>query len=435
VTPLPTIRQAAAAIRQQQLTPLTLVESCLAQIQQYEPQVRAWAFVDEAGALALAKCQTEEAARGHLRGPLHGIPLGIKDLFDVAGMPTEAGSPLRKGRIAKADAPLVARLRAAGAIILGKTVTVQFAAFDPPPTRNPWNFAHTPGGSSSGSAAALAAGMCLGALGTQTGGSLVRPASYCGVTACKPTAHSLSTQGVVPLSWNLDHPGPMARCVDDLASLWQCLIDPSPASVELTTVPRLALVENFFLERAKSVITQASRRAVGVLQAAGASLPSIRLPIDWDRVLDMHWRIMAVDAVAYHRANFLAHRDSYGPMITSLLDDGLRTSAVDYSLAIEHRRQSMEQAGELLGDFDALLMPATDSTAPPRLDTTGTRLFQAVWSYTGLPVVSLPCGLADDGMPAAMQLVGRPGCESALLAVARWCEAQWGVLAGPQALA
>ena len=204
-----TIHAAAAAVRAGKTTPLELVETCLANVGRWESQVRAWVFVEEDYARAEAKRLTLELANGRYRGPLHGIPIAVKDIFDVFDWPTAAGSRLWEKSIARADCEVVRRLRAAGAIFLGKYVTTQYASFDPPETRNPWNLGKTPGGSSSGSAAALATGMCLGALGSQTGGSLTRPASYCGVAACKPTYGSVPVDGVVPLAWSMDHPGPM----------------------------------------------------------------------------------------------------------------------------------------------------------------------------------------------------------------------------------
>ena len=420
-----TLSDAVWQIRHRKLAPVDLVEQCLQQIDRHDDRIRAWVVVDASGARELACLRTLQAKRGHWQGPLHGIPLGVKDLIDVAGLPTRAGSPLGDPSPVRTDAPLVAALRQAGAIILGKTVTVQYAAFDPPPTRNPWDpiLQRTPGGSSSGSAAALAMGMCLGAVGTQTGGSLVRPSSYCGVAACKPTFGRIGTEGIVPLSAHLDHPGPMARNVEDLELLLRVLLPGWLPAPGLSRPPRLGSVEGFFLERADAKIRQATLTAVDRLRAAGAQVESIRLELDFQTILDMHWRIMAVEAAAFHRQAFASHRSSYGPKLASLLDEGLAVSAVDYAAALAHQRNLRRTADALVGQFDALLMPATDDTAPG-LETTGKRDFQAPWSYMGLPVVSLPCGLAADQMPAAVQLVQRTNRESHLLAVARWCQRQ-----------
>src|SRR6266478_4858422 len=213
------IHQAADEIRQGRLSPTELLDPCLAQIDRHEPRVRAWVFVDRESARAQCEQLTQELSRGQNRGPLHGIPLGIKDIYDVFDWPTAAGSRLWAQSIARRDATVVSRLRQAGAVFLGKTTTTQYASFDPSPTHNPWNLGRTPGGSSSGSAAALACRMCLGALGSQTGGSITRPASYCGIAGCKPTYGLLPLGGIMPLAHSMDHPGPMAHNVMDLALL------------------------------------------------------------------------------------------------------------------------------------------------------------------------------------------------------------------------
>src|SRR5689334_21462428 len=220
-----TIHAAAADIRAGRLSPVDLLESCLERIDRYEERIRAWVLVDRDDARAEAKRLADELKRGQYRGPLHGIPIGIKDIFDVFDWPTAAGSRLWANSIARQDATVVRRLREAGAVLVGKTVTTQYASFDPPPTRNPWNPERTPGGSSSGSAAAVAAGMCLGALGSQTGGSITRPASYCGVAGCKPSYGAISLTGIVPLAESMDHPGPIARCAADLAILLGAMVD------------------------------------------------------------------------------------------------------------------------------------------------------------------------------------------------------------------
>jgi aspartyl-tRNA(Asn)/glutamyl-tRNA(Gln) amidotransferase subunit A len=370
---------------------------------------------------------------------LHGVPLGIKDIIDVAGLATRAGSPLRADLPAKADSPLVAALRQSGAIILGKTVTVEFACFDPSPTRNPWDprLEHTPGGSSSGSAAAVAMGMCPGAIGTQTGGSLVRPASYCGVAAFKPTFARVDTTGIVPVSPHLDHPGPMARSVEDLELLFTVLPrsrDFGPPTAERLPLlrpgettdrplpPQLGLVEEFFMEQADTAVREVVRAAIEKLTHHGAAVEPAALGLDFEAVQEVHTRIMAADAAAYHREQFLAHRFAYGPMIASLLDRGLGMPAVEYAAALEQLRQFRLRIPDLFDGLDALVMPATDTTAPATLATTGNKKFQCPWSCAGVPVVSLPCGLASDGMPVALQLVAPYHHDERLLRVARWCE-------------
>ena len=430
-TPI-SILDAARELRSGTLTPLDLLGQCLDQIHKHEDAIHAWALVDEAGARRTAIERTREATLGQWRGPLHGIPVGIKDIIDVQGLATGAGSPLCGHQAALADAPVVAALRGAGTVILGKTVTVEFACFDPSPTRNPWNLSHTPGGSSSGSAAALAMGMCLGALGTQTGGSLVRPSTYCGVATCKPTFGKLSTEGIVPVSTSLDHVGPMARKVGDLALLLDCLLGfNTPRPLKPCGPPRIGLLDTTILAEADEAVRQATQSALEKLIHAGAEIGPLSMPQIFGDVLKMHRRIMAVEAATYHRESFASHRGQYGPMITSLLDEGLAIPAVDYVVAKVWHGEFQRQAAELLDGFDALIMPSTHTTAPATLDATGTPHFQAPWSLARLPVVSIPCRVGADGMPTGLQLIGRADDEAKLLRMAAWCEQALGFDALP----
>jgi aspartyl-tRNA(Asn)/glutamyl-tRNA(Gln) amidotransferase subunit A len=430
---LQSIAEAASAMRSGKLTPRELVDQCLAAIGRYEDRLHAWVVVDTESARSQADQLGLEAKVGKYRGMLHGIPIGIKDIIDVAGFPTRAGSPLRDNYpIATTDAPLVTTLRQAGAIILGKTVTVEFACFDPSPTRNPWDveLRHTPGGSSSGSAVAVA--MCFGALGTQTGGSLVRPASYCGIATLKPTFGLLSREGIVPVSYHLDHPGPMARTAGDLEILMQCLLGDSWIKSPLplgegegegiSRPLRLGVLETFFLEEAHPSVRKAIEYTIAKLRKGGAEIKPVQSSIDFADVAAMHRRIMAVEAAEYHREQFAASRDKYGPKITSLLDEGLKVLGVDYVAALAWQREFARRVNGLFGDCDALITPSTDTTAPATLETTGTPKFQAPWSCTGVPVVSIPCGLGDDNMPVGLQIVGRQNQDEALVSIAEWCE-------------
>jgi len=419
------LADALLAMRQGQLDPVALTEQCLSRISRYEDRVRAWVVVDREAALAQARDRAAAATRSARPGPLCGIPLGIKDIVDVEGLPTRAGSLLRAGVPARRDAPLVARLRRAGAIILGKTVTTEFAYVDPPPTRNPWDPAlgHTPGGSSSGSAVAVALGMCLGAVGTQTGGSLIRPASYCGVAALKPTFGRIDLDGVVPVAHHLDHAGVIARSARDLELLIRVLADlGEEPRAQPTPPPRLGVLEDFFLSRADEAIRSVTRAALARLGDCGATIRAVELPPGFDELDECHRRIMAVEAAAVHRGPFREHRAGYGPKLAALLDEGLSTLAVDYAAALAHQREFCRRVDPWLGPLDAMVMPATETTAPATLETTGPADFQRPWSYAGVPAVTIPCGLAADGMPAGLQLVGPRNGEAGLLRVAQWCE-------------
>ncbi len=444
ISSLPTIASAAEQIRAGELTPLDLVEFCLARIDQFESRIQAWVLVDREGARREAERQGALFAAGIDPGPLAGIPIAIKDIIDVAGFPTKAGSRLRQGHMAQQDAPLVARLRAAGAIILGKTVTTEFASFDPPPTRNPWHLGHTPGGSSSGSAAAVALEMCLAAIGSQTGGSIIRPASYCGVAGFKPTFGHVPLDGVVPLSPHLDHAGPLARHVQDLAMIYGVLSESSdsqavgqgsrlshdPAFPNRDTKqldatagpPQLRSLESYFLQQASSAVQTVTREALAKLLEPSPSVASWELPASFRDVHDRHLRIMAVDAAEVHRQAYRQSPEAFGPNIAKLIEAGLSTSQSDYEAALEHQREFRREIAAMFTSGVIALMPATPTTAPASRETTGDPKFNSPWSHAGVPVVTIPCGLAEDGMPCGLQMVGAPDSDLQLLQAAAWCE-------------
>jgi aspartyl-tRNA(Asn)/glutamyl-tRNA(Gln) amidotransferase subunit A len=431
-----TLHATAEELRHRRQSPLDLLDVCLEKIDKYEEKVRAWVFVDWDGARTAAERATNEIEAGQWRGPLHGIPIGIKDIFDVFDWPTACGSKLWARAVARRDATVVERLRRAGAVFLGKTVTTQYASFDPPITKNPWKLDRTPGGSSSGSAAALACGMCLGALASQTGGSITRPASYCGVPGIKPTYGRVSGEGVLSLAPSMDHPGPMAGCVRDLAILLQTIQGPDfrdPTTHEMPvhelldlsppTPVRLGRVRGLFEELAeppmKTLVEEVSDR----FRSAGAEVIDVPLPASFVEVNPRHRVIMAVEAAAYHEPRLRRHPDDYSPCIRQLLEEGLACPAPEYARCKDHQRQLTKEMHVCFADVDALLMPATVGPAPDA-GTTGSPAFNSPWSYTGLPVVSLPAGRSPDGLPLCIQLVGPHWSEPRLLAVAAWCEQQ-----------
>jgi Asp-tRNA(Asn)/Glu-tRNA(Gln) amidotransferase A subunit family amidase len=441
-----TLLEAASAIRHGNRTPRELVADCLDQINRHDAQVHAWVSVDAAGALQTAEQLGGELSQGRYRGPLHGIPVGIKDLVDVAGMATRAGSPLTDPRPAARDATVVERLRASGAIILGKTVTTEFACFDPSPTRNPWNLAHTPGGSSSGSAAAVALGMCLGAIGSQTGGSITRPASYCGVAGCKPTFGRVSRAGVMPVSFHLDHVGPMARTAADCTVLLAAIAGDDPRDVacaprenlEIAQAaaepPRLGVIWRYFFDQAEPELARLTSQALDALAAAGAKLVELPLPAGFEHVHAMHRRLMAAELADFHRTAFGAPRDGYGPNIAGLLAEGFAVSLADYQEALRHQESFRNAMARTLAEVDALVTPATHTAAPEGLQSTGDPRFNSPWSHAGVPTVSIPCALTAAGLPISLQLVGPAWSEARLLAVATWCEGQLGFRVVPPML-
>ncbi|HUR55493.1 MAG TPA: amidase [Gemmataceae bacterium] len=431
-----TITAAAERIRRSDLSPVELLDTCLARIDRYEDRVKAWAYLDRDGAREQAERLTAELKRGQNRGPLHGIPLGIKDIIDVFDMPTGCGSKRWANSYARRDATCVERLRQAGAVILGKTVTTSYASFDPPPTRNPWNLDRTPGGSSSGSAAAVACGMCLGALATQTGGSITRPASYCGVYSLKPSHGRVSVDGVLPLAPSLDHVGAMANSVRDLAILLQPIArtdaDEVPAPYHyLAEIDHhrgyerhreLAALPDFLPGRTEPVMARAFERLQEITEDAGWAWCDLPLPPAFGDVHPHHHNVMAVEAAGHHGERMRRYPDDYPPRARSLIEHGQSVSAPEYATTLEHFRSLREEIeSSFVEVWRVFCLPATSGPAPTA-ETTGDPAFNAPWSYVGLPTVSLPFAWTENGLPLAVQLTGDRWCEDDLLAVAAMLE-------------
>ena len=425
-----TIHEAAEAIKGKRITPVDLVEQCFEAIERWEKHVHAWLFVDREYALAEAKRLTDELAKGQYRGPLHGIPIGVKDIFDVFDWPTACGSKLWANSIARQDAPVVASLRTAGCIFLGKTVTTQWASFDPPVTRNPWNLAHTPGGSSSGSAAAVATGMCLGAIGSQTGGSITRPASYCGIAGCKPTYGLLPLDGIMTLAHSMDHPGPMALDTMDLALLLRAMVEsqghhPTANFVEKAAVaasrPRLGRLRQLFEEKATNDVRDMMDEIAHRFGEDGAVIEEAGLPAAFCDIIPRHRIVMAVEAAQYHEARLRRRPEDYPPRIKQLLEEGLACPAAEFARTKAHQQELTQAMRYALHNDLVLFCPATTGPAP-LADTTGDPAFNSPWSYTGLPTISIQTGYFVDGLPLAFQLVAGPNREDLLFSVAAWCE-------------
>jgi aspartyl-tRNA(Asn)/glutamyl-tRNA(Gln) amidotransferase subunit A len=424
-----TIAGIGRRLREGEMTCLDLLRSCLDRIEEREPQVRAWVVVDKDGAEAQARALDAELAAGQPRGPLHGIPIGIKDIIDVKGLPTRCGSPRATDRAALADAPLVERLREAGAVILGKTVTTAWAWIDPPITRNPWNPDRTPGGSSSGSAAAVASGMCMGAIGTQTGGSIIRPAAFCGIAGMKPTFGLVSTSGIQPFAPSLDHPGPLALFVADLYILYQVIRDPgnqvedkavSPTPSAKDT-PRLGRLGGFFDRLASAEMQAAIHAFLKWFKAWGADVIEVSEPVDFEELRSCHRTIMAAEAAATHKERFALLPEAFPPRIAELIREGQAISPTDYRLARDLKADRLERVLALFNDVDALVTPAALGAAP-ETSTTGDPAFNSPWSYLGLPTVSFPLGFSAERLPLSVQLIGKPNDDLKLLRMAEWCE-------------
>ena len=424
------VGDAAERIRRGECSSAALVEACLARVRAREPELQAWAYVDGEGAFAAARERDAEARAGRPRGPLHGVPIGIKDIFDVAGMPTTAGARAfahtRPGR----DSGAVARLRAAGAVILGKTHTTQFAYRDPAPTRNPWNLEHTPGGSSSGSAAAVAARMVAGAIGSQTVGSILRPAAYCGVVGLKGPHGLVPLDGVVPLAWSLDHAGPFARSVADAALLLAVLADHVVEPVA-PAAPRLAVGRQLF-DRAEPGLRRHLDLVVKRLAEAGARVTELTLPPPFGEIHAAGQVVLEVEAATYHQAMFAKHGSDYGPGMAEMVARGLTRPATEYVAANRARLAFRDAVLPLLEAHDALLSPTAPGPAPAGLGWTGDASLCAPWSSAGVPSLTLPSGVDEAGLPLALQLVQAPGGVARLLGVATWCERALGFAVQPR---
>ena len=432
-----TATEAAERIRQGKLSPVALMESLLARAEALEPNLRVWVTLDAEGALKAAREAERELARGGPRGPLHGIPVGIKDIYYTKGMRTTACSVIYEDFVPDHDSTAVAKLKESGAIIMGKTVTTEFALGDPPPTRNPWNAAHTPGGSSSGSAAGVAARVVPVALGSQTAGSVLRPASYCGTVGLKPSFGRISRYAVMPVSWSLDTLGLFTRSVEDAALMLGVLsgYDAKDFSTSSAPVPdyeaavkakrpppRIGLLRQLFYDRALPEVRDHTDRAVARFEEAGATVKEVRVASSFETLLAAHRLVMAIEAAAVHQANFSARPDDFSPDVRRLIEEGMITPSVAYMQAQRIRRRFQRDVIDAMHGFDVLLTPTTASHAPGDLRNTGDRTFQVPWTASGLPAITIPSGLSDEGLPLGIQLAAAPFQEETLLAAARWCE-------------
>ena len=407
--------------------------ACLARIAAREPAVHAFVHLDPEHALAQARALDERQSKGEPLGALHGVPVAIKDIFDTSDYPAECGSPLLKGNRPTRDAASVERLRAAGAVIIGKTVTTEFAYFHPGPTRNPHDPERTPGGSSSGSAAAVAAHMVPLATGSQTNGSVIRPAAFCGVMGFKPTHGTISRARTLVLSHALDHVGVFARSLDDCALILDVLAgydaeDPdsrkdAPAAFRAAmaekskTPPRLAFVRTPVWEKADAEAQAAFERLAARL---GSAVDEVEVPDYFKAVWDDHRVIMSTD-MARNLGDLVARGGTAASsqQLRDLLAEGKATSEPRYRTARDNARRYAAGLAEILKNHDAILTPSAPGVAPKGM-ATGNPAFNSLWTMTGLPAVTVPLLAGEGGMPIGVQLVGASGEDARLLRTARW---------------
>ncbi len=424
---------ASAAIRAGKITSEELVRACLDRIEEAEPTVKAWTYLDPEDAMRQARSLDLMQKEGRHIGPLHGIPVGIKDIFETADMPTENGTVLHKGRLPTQDATAVALLRQSGAVIMGKTVTTELAVYAPGKTTNPHDPKRTPGGSSSGSAAAVASFMVPVSIGSQTNGSVIRPASYCGVYGYKPSRGMISRHGVLKQSSVLDHVGVFARTVEDIALIALQMMgydsrDPAMhpqstpdlirAAAEVVPIrPRLAFVKSPVWDNADADSKDAFSKLAAHLNH---QVTPVELPPVFEHAVGWHRAIMEADLAKSFDAEYRNGKDRLSPVLCEMIERGQRVLAVEYNRALEGISVLNREIGDLFYGYDAILTPATTGEAPIGLDSTGSPIFCTLWTLCGVPALSLPLLQGKSGMPIGVQLVAPLGDDHRLLRTARW---------------
>jgi Asp-tRNA(Asn)/Glu-tRNA(Gln) amidotransferase A subunit family amidase len=417
----------AHRIERGELAPADVVELCAAALAAHEELIGAFASIDLAGARARAAADPERLAAM----PLRGLPVGVKDIVDTADLPTAHGSPIHAENRPGVDAALVSMVKRAGGLVLGKTVTTPLAFLDPAGTRNPHHPEHTPGGSSSGSAAAVAAGMVPIAIGTQTGGSVVRPGAYCGVAAYKPSFRVLPTVGCKTFSWSLDTPGLFAAGVADVAYAAAAVTGRNlQVDGDAPSPPRIGLARTHVWAEASPAMQAAVERTAGAAAAAGASVREVVLPPVLEEAFRAHAIVQDYEAYRALAHEYDHHRDRLGPNLLKLLDDAATLHADDYDRACRVAERARHALAELMGDLDVLLTPSAPGAAPHGLDSTGQSTFNRLWTLMGTPCINVPGMIDESGLPLGVQVVGRFGHDRAALEAALFVER---VIAAPGA--
>ena len=441
-----TLSQAASAIKDGQLSPVELMESVLRRIEALDADLIAWATLVPELAMESAHAAERDISRNGPTGPLHGIPYGAKDIFDTAGIRTAAGSRIWAERVPDADAAPIAIVKAAGAVLVGKSHTAEFADGDPAPSRNPWNPEHTAGGSSTGSGVAVAARMVPWAFGSQTVGSVLRPAVYNGVVGFKPTFGRISRLGVIPMAQSFDHVGVLTRSVADAAVLLTALAghDPDdPDSVAAPVddyvnaldarerAPRIGLIRTWFLDESDAEMRLMIEEVAQALSRAGATVEEVDPQIDFAKAYASHRAMLEPELANWHEPLYRGNESLYGPKISAYIESGHARTGMEYVAAANYRRTVAALAAGTLANVDVLLTPTASGPAPRDLTQTGDTRFQSIWSFTGFPSITIPVGLAGNGLPLGAQFAAGPFQEARLLSVAHWAEQVLGVDLNP----
>jgi aspartyl-tRNA(Asn)/glutamyl-tRNA(Gln) amidotransferase subunit A len=440
-----TATDALRLMRAGHLSPVALVEALLDRIARLEPLLQAWVALDRTGSLDAAR-MAERALKEGTGGPLCGIPLAVKDLLLTRGLPTGANFEPFRNRDPGVDATCIAKLRAAGAIVLGKVTTTQFAGRDPSHTRNPWNLARTASGSSSGSAVSVAARMVPVSIATQTGGSIIRPAAYLGVVGFSPTYGRVSRAGLLARSFSFDTIGAMGRSVDDVELLFGAMAGPDAGDTstllqrQFTRTqdvprqpPRVRVIEDLLGTVAPDTATR-FEATIERLAARGARVERARLPIALDVLVAIHTTILLSEAAASQSTLLPRHREHYAPGLRAQLDLGNAIPAAAYIQAQRLRRRARMRFAALLEGIDALVLPSVPAGAPDRT-TIGPLFCQVPWTIMGWPSITLPSGLGSEALPLGVQLVAAPLAEDTLFGAARWVEAELEPMPAPESVA
>lgn len=425
------------ALREGSLSAVELVNACFERIDEIEESIGAWAHLDREVALEQARQADEFRQRGLELGPLHGLPVGIKDIIDTADYPTERGSVIYQGRTPANDAALVSLLREAGAIIMGKTVTTELAVFSPGKTRNPHNTEHTPGGSSSGSAAAVAAGMVPLSVGTQTNGSVIRPASFCGVYAFKPSFARISRHGVLLQSKPLDTMGVFGRTLEDLALIAEVLMRydardsemravaaPGLATVMMQPVPldpHFAFIRTPMWEQVDESCKDGFRELINsVNERQEDTIRIVDLPGNFEQLYQDHQNIMEADLALNFSREYSNGKSQLSAVLIEMIERGQKVLATDYNAALNRVIEYRECLDEIYDEYDAILTPATLGPAPLGLEKTGNPVMNTIWTLCGNPAINIPLLQSPDGMPVGVQIVAARGDDARLFRNARW---------------
>ena len=423
-----TARDIAAGVHDRRHAAADVVRAHATRIDALEPRVKAWVSLDIDR--ALERAQALDAARS--QAPLAGIPIAVKDIIDVAGLPTKCGSPIHESAPpASRSAACVAALERAGAVVLGKSVTTEFAYYTPRKTRNPWNVAHTPGGSSMGSAAAVACGMAAGALGTQTNGSVIRPAAFCGVVGFKPSFGTVSNDGTLDPWPTLDHTGVFARSVADAAALAAIVTHAgvlSGAANPPADAPRIALVRSPVWPSASDAQRELLAANADTLERSGARVEELELPASFERAHAVLRLIMAYEAARHFGELQRARRADMSAQLNALVDEGAAIAEAAYRDALAGAEALKAEFSVAYAQYDAIITPPAPGEAPATLAQTGSPAFCTIWTLLGAPAITLPVALGPCRMPLGLQIVGRRGEDERVLGVAAWCDARLGRL-------